>query len=162
MQKGVEIEHWRIILAFFLDLLTAFILFGYAISRLFGGATEKGFSLQGWPAVLLFGAVVIYFLIFNRFFGGTLWDRILIGRIAAEGTQVARWRIILAFILDFVTIGFVSGYVISFLFGSASEQGFSLKGGSAFLLFATIIAYFVVFNRFLGGTIWKRILGAVR
>ena len=76
--------------------------------------------------------------------------------------KVATWRIILAFILDFLTAFFVLGYVISRVFGGATETGFSLEGGPALLLFAAVVAYFVIFNRFLGGTIWKRILGAVR
>lgn len=80
----------------------------------------------------------------------------------AEAKTVATWRIILAFILDLLTAFFVLGYVISLVFGGATENGFSLQGGPALLLFAAIIAYFVIFNRFLGGTIWKRVLGAVR
>ena len=43
-----------------------------------------------------------------------------------------------------------------------TEEGFQLNGLPALILFALIIAYFIVFNRFLGGTIWKRILKAQR
>lgn len=80
----------------------------------------------------------------------------------AETKDVASWRIVLAFLLDLITSFMVLGYVIALIFGGATEKGFSLQGGSALLLFVAIIAYFVVFNRFFGGTIWKRILGAVR
>ena len=79
-----------------------------------------------------------------------------------EQRKVASWRIILAFILDLLMAFFVLGFLISRVFGGATETGFALEGWTALLLFALIVAYFVVFNRFLGGTIWKRILGAVR
>lgn len=80
----------------------------------------------------------------------------------AEERKVATWRIVLAFILDLVTSFAVFGYVIGLLFGGATDSGFQLEGWTALLLFVAIVAYFVIFNRFLGGTIWKRILGAVR
>lgn len=80
----------------------------------------------------------------------------------AETRDVASWRIIVAFLLDLITSFLVLGYLIALIFGGTTEDGFSLQGGTALLLFAAVIAYFVVFNRFLGGTIWKRILGAVR
>ena len=79
-----------------------------------------------------------------------------------QGHQVATWRIVVAFILDLLTAFFVFGYVIGLLFGGATSSGFSLEGGPALLLFAAIVAYFVIFKRFLGGTVWKRVLGAVR
>jgi hypothetical protein len=72
------------------------------------------------------------------------------------------WRIVLAAILDFLTAFFVLGYLIASIFGGRTEGGFSLQGGPALLMFALIVAYFIVFNRFLGGTIWKRILRAKR
>ena len=80
----------------------------------------------------------------------------------AETGKVASWRIILAFILDLVMAFLILGYVIGLAFGGATDTGFALEGWTALLLFAAIVAYFVIFNRFLGGTIWKRILGAVR
>ena len=80
----------------------------------------------------------------------------------SEAPKVASWRIILAFILDLLTAFLVLGYAIGLIFGGASDTGFSLEGGPALLLFAAIVAYFVIFNKYLGGTIWKRILGAVR
>lgn len=72
-----KVATWRIILAFILDFLTSFIILGYLVSRMFGGATEGGFSLEGWTALLLFGLMIAYFLVFNRFLGGTIWKRIL-------------------------------------------------------------------------------------
>lgn len=79
-----------------------------------------------------------------------------------EADKVATWRIILAFLLDLVMSFAILGYLIGLVFGGATDTGFSLEGWRALLLFAAVIAYFVVFNRFLGGTIWKRILRAVR
>jgi len=80
----------------------------------------------------------------------------------ADTRKVASWRIILAFALDMLTAFFVLGFVISRLFGGATEGGFSLEGAPALLLFVLIVAYFVIFDKFLSGTIWKRVLGAVR
>lgn len=76
--------------------------------------------------------------------------------------QPATWRIVLAAILDFFTIFWVGGLLVASLFGGMTENGFSLDGGPAILLFALIVAYFVVFNKYLGGTIWKRLLKAKR
>lgn len=72
----------------------------------------------------------------------------------------ATWRIVLAAILDFLTAFFVLGYIVASIFGGKTDDGFKLEGLPALLLFALIVAYFIVFNRFLGGTIWKRILRA--
>ncbi|MGG6892874.1 MULTISPECIES: hypothetical protein [Rhizobium] len=77
-------------------------------------------------------------------------------------TQPATWRIVLAAIFDFLTAFFVLGYIIASIFGGKTEDGFQLHGLPALLLFALIVAYFIVFNRFLGGTIWKRIFRARR
>lgn len=79
-----------------------------------------------------------------------------------QPTSPATWRIVLAAILDFLTAFFVLGFAVATVFGGRTEGGFQLSGAPALLLFALIIAYFVVFNRFLGGTIWKRILRARR
>jgi hypothetical protein len=40
-----------------------------------GMNTPGGFDLQGWPAVLLFVLVAVYFYVGRRVTGGTLWDR---------------------------------------------------------------------------------------
>ncbi len=74
----------------------------------------------------------------------------------------ATWRIVLAAILDFFTAFWVFGLLVAFLFGGMTENGFNLQGGTAVLLFALVVAYFIVFNKYLGGTIWKRILRAQR
>jgi hypothetical protein len=76
--------------------------------------------------------------------------------------QPATWRIILAAILDFFTIFWIAGFVVASIFGGKTDEGFSLEGGPALLCFALMVAYFVIFNKYLGGTIWKRILKAKR
>jgi Na+/melibiose symporter-like transporter len=74
----------------------------------------------------------------------------------------ASWRIVLAAILDFITAFWVSGMLVASVAGGRTEGGFNLQGPSAFACFALIVAYFVIFNKFMGGTIWKRILRARR
>ncbi|RWX75912.1 hypothetical protein EPK99_19745 [Neorhizobium lilium] len=68
---------WRIVLAAIFDFFTAFWIFGLLIASIFGGSTDGGFNLQGGPAILLFFLIVAYFVIFNKFLGGTIWKRIL-------------------------------------------------------------------------------------
>lgn len=77
-----------------------------------------------------------------------------------EAKRPSTWRIVLAFILDFIMVFWVFGLLVASIFGGTTEGGFNLSGGPAILLFALMIAYFVIFNRYLGGTIWKRILKA--
>src|ERR1044072_8337335 len=72
----------------------------------------------------------------------------------------ATWKLVLAAILDFITAFAVFGYLVAAATGGLTSNGFSLTGLPALLLFALIIAYFVIFNKFLGGTIWRWILGA--
>lgn len=74
----------------------------------------------------------------------------------------ATWRIVLAAILDFFTIFWIAGLLVASLLGGRTEDGFQLNGVPALVCFALMVAYFVVFNKFLGGTIWKRILKARR
>jgi hypothetical protein len=68
---------WRIVLAFFLDLLTVFFVGGYLVAAVLGGRTENGFELNGFPALVLFALIIAYFVLMNRYFGGTIWKRIL-------------------------------------------------------------------------------------
>jgi hypothetical protein len=73
---------------------------------------------------------------------------------------VATWRKVIAAILDFLTVFFVGGYAIGYLTGNVTDGGFKLEGMSALILFAAIIIYFVVGSKYLGGTIWQRVLRA--
>lgn len=71
---------------------------------------------------------------------------------------VATWRKVLAAILDFFTVFFVGGYAIAQLTGNVTADGFKLEGMPALGLFALIVVYFVAGSKYLGGTIWQRIL----
>jgi hypothetical protein len=71
-------------------------------------------------------------------------------------------RRVIAAILDFITIFIVGGIAIGWATGGLAGGGFKLEGMPALALFALIAVYFFVFTRFLGGTIWQRILGARR
>lgn len=72
------------------------------------------------------------------------------------------WKRVLAFLLDLFGSFILFGLIIAKFTGETTEEGFYLTGGSAFLLFALVIAYFVIFNKFLGGTIGKRIFGIAK
>lgn len=67
----------RKVFAAILDFFFIFIVGGYVIARFAGGTTDGGFELQGMPAFALFGIVILYFIVFSRFLGGTLFQRLL-------------------------------------------------------------------------------------
>jgi len=67
------------------------------------------------------------------------------------------FRTIVAAILDFITIFGFGGYLVAKFTGNTTDGGFQLEGMPALVLFALIIAYFVL-GRYLGGTLWQRIL----
>jgi len=77
---------------------------------------------------------------------------------APAAAPVATWRKVLAAILDFIFVFAIGGYLIGYATGNLTEEGFSLNGGPAFLLFALVILYFALFTRYLGGTVWQRLL----
>lgn len=77
----------------------------------------------------------------------------------SQPKQVSTWRKVVAAILDFVFVLMIGGYAIGYMTGNLSDEGFDLKGGPAFILFAIIILYFVIFTRYLGGTLFQRLLG---
>lgn len=72
--------------------------------------------------------------------------------------QVATWRKVLAAILDFLMVFFVAGHAIGYLTGGTTAEGFKLEGAPAIVLFALIVVYFVAGSKYLGGTVWQRIL----
>ncbi|WP_322989605.1 hypothetical protein [Hoeflea sp.] len=78
----------------------------------------------------------------------------------SQQAPVSRWRIILAAVLDFFTAFFVIGYLVGTVTGETSSAGFQLNGMSALVAFALIVAYFWLCGKYLGGTIWRRILKA--
>lgn len=67
---------WKRVVASILDFLTVFLVGGYVIGALTGNTTSEGFQLSGWPALVLFAIIVVYFYVGRRRLGGTLWDRI--------------------------------------------------------------------------------------
>ncbi|MFZ2160119.1 MAG: hypothetical protein WAV72_28920 [Bradyrhizobium sp.] len=71
---------------------------------------------------------------------------------------VATWRKVLAALLDFVMIFFGGGYAIGYLTGNVTSEGFKLEGLPALILLTLLIVYFVAGSKYLGGTIWQRIL----
>jgi hypothetical protein len=71
---------------------------------------------------------------------------------------VPTWKIVLAFVLDLITVYFLGGYLIAMFTGQLTESGFRLQGWSAILLIAVMVAYFTLSGRLLGGTFWQRIL----
>ncbi len=78
----------------------------------------------------------------------------------SQPKQISTWRKVFAAILDFIFVFAIAGYAIAQFTGNTTDEGFELKGGPALLLFAIVILYFIVFRRFLGGTVFQRLLGA--
>lgn len=78
--------------------------------------------------------------------------------MAEASNPIATWRRITAIILDFITVFFGGGYAIGALTGSLTADGFKLEGMPALLLLALTVIYFVAGNKYLGGTIWQRVL----
>ncbi|MFZ0488440.1 MAG: hypothetical protein WAL83_15705 [Arenicellales bacterium] len=68
------------------------------------------------------------------------------------------WRRVFAAILDFIFV--VGGYLIGYFSGGLTGSGIKRSGGPAFLPFAMIVLYFIIFRRYLGGTLFQRLLGA--
>lgn len=77
LPEAKSVATWRKVVAFILDLVFSFAVLGYVIGWLTGGLTDKGFELQGGPALLLFALVILYFVLCSRFLGGTVFQRLL-------------------------------------------------------------------------------------
>lgn len=75
-EQSPPVPTWKKVVAGILDFFTVFIAGGVAIAQFTGDMTESGFSLEGWPAAVLFAIVIAYFVICNKFLGGTLWQRV--------------------------------------------------------------------------------------
>ena len=67
---------WKAFIARILDFFLAFGSGGYVIARLTGGLTDNGFHLEDIPALVLFAVVIGYFVVFGRYLGGTLFQRL--------------------------------------------------------------------------------------
>jgi hypothetical protein len=79
--------------------------------------------------------------------------------VQTDAKPVSTWRKVLAAILDFAFVFAIAGYAIARITGDVDDQGFELRGAPAFALFAIVALYFSIFTRFLGGTLWQRLLG---
>jgi hypothetical protein len=79
MTEATRPATWRVVLAFILDLVTGFVVIGYAIALVTGDTTENGFQLNGLPALLFFALLIAYMALMPRY-GGRPWQRILKAR----------------------------------------------------------------------------------
>ena len=79
---------------------------------------------------------------------------------AVSAKPVSTWRKVVAAILDFIFVFAIAGYAVGYMTGNLSDNGFELKGGPAFIVFAIVVFYFLIFRRYLGGTVFQRLLGA--
>jgi len=80
--------------------------------------------------------------------------------VVSEPKQIATWRKVVAAILDFIFVFAIAGYAVGYMTGNLSDNGFELKGAPAFIVFAIVVFYFLIFRRYLGGTVFQRLLGA--
>lgn len=80
----------------------------------------------------------------------------------SQPQRAPTWKRVVGAILDFITAFFGFGYAIGAATGNTTDSGFKLEGLPALVLFAVLIAYFVIGRRFAGGTLWDRILGIAR
>ncbi len=78
---------------------------------------------------------------------------------AEPAKSAATWRKVAAAALDFFFAFFVAGFFVGYLTGNLTKGGFELNGAPALVVFAAIALYFVIFARYLGGTVWQRLLG---
>lgn len=65
------------VIAGILDFVTVFLVGGFVIACFAGGLTSSGFKLEGFTALALFGLIIAYYVIANRYFGGPLWKHLL-------------------------------------------------------------------------------------
>lgn len=77
MSEKKDVSTWRIVLAAILDFITIFMVAGYCVGWLTGGLTEGGFSLNGFPAIIVFAIIILYFWGFAKIFGTRIWQGIL-------------------------------------------------------------------------------------
>ena len=75
-QAGPCPPTWKKVLAFCVDFLGSFIIFGSIIAYFSGDMTSQGFHLEGMPALLLFLLVITYFVVMKKYFGRTLGKKI--------------------------------------------------------------------------------------
>jgi hypothetical protein len=69
---------WRVAIANLLDFFTIALSSGYSVAWNSGTLIPGGFYLEGWSIGLVFGIIVAYFLICNRYLGGAIWAHMLV------------------------------------------------------------------------------------
>lgn len=72
----------------------------------------------------------------------------------------ARWRVVVAFILDLIVSFFVIGFAVASVRGDTTENGFALSGLPAVTMIALWIACMAGMPR-PGGRILQRVFGAI-
>ena len=82
--------------------------------------------------------------------------------MAEDVERAATWKRVVAAMLDFFTVFFAGGFLIGWATGNLTQSGFQLNGWPALVLFALIVAYFIIGRRFAGGTLWDRIFRIAR
>ncbi len=156
------VSSWRMIPAGILDILTimvplAFVIPPYTATLTWNDLEISGLHALAWPAM-----IALYFIISNHM-GGTIWERILktgssdTTNMAPADHPAGLWRIMLAGVLDTLTIILPSTYALAHLTGNLIGKGLELSGIHALAWLAITAAYFVIGKR-TGGTIWDRIL----
>lgn len=76
MAEPTKPATWRRVVAFVLDLVFSFFVIGYAVATITGDTTEGGFSLTGFPAIVMFALWILYMAGMPRL-GGRLFQRLL-------------------------------------------------------------------------------------
>ena len=71
---------FKVVVAFILDLIFSFFVFGYIIASFTGDTTEGGFQLEGVPALVLFLLVIAY-MVGMPYIGGRLFQRLFLSLI---------------------------------------------------------------------------------
>lgn len=66
----------RKVVAFILDFVMAFLVFGYLVALATGNTKDGGFDLEGEVAGIAIALIVAYFVVGAKL-GGTIWQRIL-------------------------------------------------------------------------------------
>ena len=72
-----QVSTWRKVVAGILDFICVLMIGGYAIGYMTGNVSDEGFKLNGAPALLLFAVIILYFVVFTPYLGGTVWQRLL-------------------------------------------------------------------------------------
>jgi len=67
---------WKKNLAFLIDLLGSFLIFGFIVAYFSGDLTKDGFELNGMPALALFSLIIAYFFIMKKYCGRTLGKKL--------------------------------------------------------------------------------------